>query len=680
MRLKFPFKHFAFLFFLLAFAQINAQGIFEPVTWKSRTEKINGSEFNLIIEGNLQEGWHLYSQFSSPDGSQPLEVEFKSQLGYTLIGKTAEGKTRKEYSDAFEVDETFFEGKVLLKQRVKVTNPAVTKISASISYQVCKDKCTNGDKDFTFDIPKITADAATATAQPTITLIPADTAATKTATDSGKQSTGATVEKEVSKTQKKGAPKSLWLIFLGTLLAGLLATITPCVFPMIPMTVSFFIKQSGTKAKGKFNAFFYGFCIVTIYVLISVPFHLFESLDPNIFSEISTDIYLNLFFFAIFIIFAISFFGAFEITMPNWLASKADNASNSGGLAGIFFMALTLIIVSFSCTGPALGLVLGSVLSTDGGASILSIAMLGFGLGLALPFISLALFPSLLKNLPKSGGWLNTVKVVFGFIELALAFKFLSNADLVMDTHLLEREVFLAIWIAIFALLALYLFGKITLPHDDKLSHISVGRMLFGLLTLAFTVYLIPGLWGAPLKLISAFPPPPLYSESPDGFGSSTAGALEVLPEGAVYGPHHIVSFEDYDKGLAYAKKVNKPVFIDFTGKACQNCRLTENKVWSDPKILSILKNDVVLISLFCDSRIKLPENERFVSKVTGSEIRTIGQKWSEFQRNRYQTNARPHYVLMYHDEQNLNEPIGYTPDIETYYKWLTDGISKFKK
>lgn len=680
MRLRFSLKHIV-LFFLFAFTQINAQ-IFEPVKWTSRIEKVSNTEFNLIMEGTIDDGWHVYSQFSHPDGSMPAVVKFIDANGnYTLMGKTSEGKTEKQYSDVFEVDETFFSHKALFKQKVKITNPAFKKIKATLAYQVCKDRCINDDEVFFFDIPKIPAAAITPvnTNETAVTPTVDSLDSAPVVNDTVKKTTvGEAAKTEIPK--KKEAPQSLWLIFIGTIVAGVFVTFTPCVFPMIPMTVSFFLKQSGSRSKGKFNAFFYGFCIIAIYVLISLPFHLFEQLNTNMFTEISTNIYLNLFFFVIFVVFAISFFGAFEITMPNWLASKADNASNSGGLLGIFFMALTLIIVSFSCTGPALGAILGSVLSTDGGATILTVAMLGFGLGLAMPFISLALFPSLIKNMPKSGGWLNTVKVVFGFIELALAFKFLSSADLVLETHILDREVFLAIWIAIFALLSMYLFGKISLPHDDNSTHISVGRMLLGLLTLSFTIYMIPGLWGAPLKLISAFPPPQVYSESPDGFGSNTTAALPVLPEGAIFGPHHIVSFEDYDEGLAYARKVGKPVMIDFTGKTCTNCRLTENNVWSDPKVLSILKNDVVLISLYGDSAKELPKSEQYVSKATGSEITTVGQKWSDFEREKYKSNSRPYYVLMGLDEQNLNEPIAYEPNVGAYYKWLVDGVSKFKK
>ena len=513
-----------------------------------------------------------------------------------------------------------------------------------------------------------------------------DTTATQT-TEVAEATSTTTPEKPVAvvETENKSEEINLWLLFLGTLFAGILVTFTPCVFPMIPMTVSFFLKQSaaGDKKKGRMNALMYGFFIILIYVLISLPFHIFQSLSPDIFYEISTNPYLNIFFFVIFLVFAISFLGAFEITMPSSLANKVDNASNKGGFAGIFFMALTLIIVSFSCTGPALGAVIGGVLSTDGGATLLTIAMLGFGVGLAFPFVIFALFPSMMGNLPKSGGWLNTVKVVFGFIELALAFKFLSMADLVMDWHLLERETFIAIWIAIFGAMALYLLGKITLPHDSPLSHISVGRLLLGLVTLTFTVYLIPGLWGAPLNIISGFPPPMSYSESPNGVGSKSSGTAvstaETLPEHAQYGPHNIVAFHNYDEGLAYAKKVNKPVLIDFTGVTCVNCRRMEEKVWSKPEILSILKEDIVMISLYVDDRTPLPKDEVYTT-ANGKEIDTYGKKWSDFAITKYKANIQPYYILMGHDEENLNKPVGYTPEVEEYRAWLLEGIGNFKK
>lgn len=666
------------LLFLLTLSQAFAQ--LKPVKWKSHTEKAGSGEAVLVMEGTIDDGWHVYSQFTDENGSLPMIITYTGAgKDFQLIGKTSESKTEKKYSDVFEVTETFFEHNIVLKQKVKILKSGLTNIAAVVDYQVCQESCINDKEKFLFTLPAAGATPAISAIGPETQM---DTAA---APETTAAVTDTVVARDVidgktpteSKTSEETSP---WLIFLASLLGGVLMTFTPCVFPMIPMTVSFFIKRTSNKAKGKFEAFFYGACIVLIYVLISVPFHVFQKLNPGVFSDISTNVPLNLFFFVIFVIFAISFFGAFEITMPSRLANKVDNASNSGGLMGIFFMALTLIIVSFSCTGPALGGILGGVLSTDGGAWLLTIAMFGLGLGLAAPFMVFALFPRLMSNMPKSGGWLNSVKVVFGFIELALALKFLSNADLVLDAHLLEREVFIAIWIAIFAALTLYLFGKLKLPHDDDKTRVSVFAMLLGLITLSFTIYMVPGLWGAPLKLISAFPPDPTYSESPTGFGGGGhAEAKGTLPAGAEYGVHGLVTFKDYQTGLDYAKEVGKPVFLDFTGKACTNCRLTETKVWSDPKILQLLRDKVVLISLYCDLRKDLPESERFVSKVTGEEIVTIGEKWSDFQLERFRNNSRPYYVLLGHDEKPLNSPIPYTPDIDDYYNWLSSGIAKFK-
>jgi thiol:disulfide interchange protein len=668
-------KLLAALLLFFTFLSTQAQ-IIEPVKWNSRVEKLSETEFNLILEGKIDAGWHVYSQFTPDGGPLPTELKFTKD-DYELVGKTQESKTKTSFNDVFEVNETYFEKNVTLTQKIKVTNPNLKNIKVDLDYQVCKESCINSNKSFQFEIPKSAEIQAT---KPVIAIenIDSSTAVTETVkTDIAKEIAPIVTPKNEEKSENNG----IWSIFLLSILGGLFATITPCVFPMIPMTVSFFLKQSTSKSKGKFNAFFYGFCIVAICVLITIPFHLIEGINRDIFAEISNNVYLNIFFFLIFTIFAISFFGAFEITIPNKFANKVDNASNKGGLIGVFFMALTLIIVSFSCIGPAIGLVMGTSLNSDGGATILSIAMLGFGLGLALPFMFFALAPSLLSNLPKSGGWLNTVKVVFGFIELALAMKFISNADIGLDLHLLEREVFIAIWIAIFGALSLYLFGKFTLPHDSPLNHISVGRLVLAVITLSFTIYMIPGLWGAPLKMISAFPPPSTYSESPQGFGNNTVSSNTTeLPKNAVLGVHNLVSFEDYEQGLAYAKEVNKPILIDFTGKQCQNCRVMENNVWSDETVLKILKNEIVLISLYGDDRKELPVNEQYISKETGNKITTVGQKWSEFQRLNYGTNARPYYVLIDLNEKKLNEAVPYTPNIQEYKTWLEDGISKFKK
>ncbi len=649
-----------FVFSTTSFSQFsvgNDQGGFkDPVTWSTSVEKINDKEYYLVFKAEIEDKWHLYSQYNVEGASLPLE--FTSEQAdslFTIVGKALEGKTHKEYSETWKKEETFFIQETILKQKIKLLKDDVSKVTMNVFGQACKTACVLIGGDFHFDLSKAIA----------------------------------VTKSDVL--EEKEEKKSLLSIFLATLLAGLLVLLTPCVFPMIPMTMSFFLKQNKSKAKGKFNAIFYGLSIIFIYLLISVPFHIFESINPNIFNSISTNIPLNITFFVIFIVFAMSFFGAFEIVLPNKLSDSADKASGAKGLMGIFFMALTLIIVSFSCTGPALGLILGSVLSTDGGANALSIAMLGFGIGLALPFVMFAIFPEWIKKMPKSGGWLNTVKVVFGFIELALAFKFLSNADLVIEAHYLERETFLAIWIAIFSALVLYLFGKIKLPHDSPLSHISVGRLMLGLLTLTFVIYLIPGLWGAPLKLISGFPPPMHYSESPYGvgyqklgnsFASSNVNNKDFeLPEGAhLMKPYDIIAFEDYNLGLAYAKKVGKPILLDFTGKACVNCRKMEEQVWSDPKVLNLLKNKVVLISLYVDFRKKLPKNEQFISKIDGSKVKTIGGKWSEFQTLKYNANVQPMYLILNNEEKTINGSTYYDPDINKYYKWLKEGIAKFKE
>ncbi len=678
---------YSLIFFGLIFQQSLVAQMANPVTWKSSVERISGDEFWLVMQATIEKDWHMYSQYTPDGGVLPTVFEFKySKKDYQLIGKTVEPKYKIIFNDIFNVNEYYFDKSATFKQKIKVTNPKLKTVSASIDFQACKESCIFYSEDFVFQLPEITpAVVEENKVEVTENLVVANENAQAETVQEPKQVNKANLQTKTSEEQNTNPLSNQWNLFIFSLIAGILVTFTPCVFPMVPMTVSYFIKQSSgnNQSKGKSNAVMYGVFIILIYVLISLPFHLFQKISPTIFYEFSVNPWLNIFFFLVFLIFAISFLGAFEITMPASLANKVDGASNKSGLIGIFFMALTLIIVSFSCTGPVLGLVLGSVLSTDGGATLLTLSMLGFGLGLALPFMLFALFPSFMGNIPKSGGWLNTVKVVFGFIELALAFKFLSMADLVMDWHVLEREVFLAIWIAIFLALAMYLFGKISFPHDSPITNISVGRGLLGLASLTFAIYMIPGLWGAPLNLISGFPPPMSYSESPKGVGYQNVYILEndsnQLPEGAHYGPQNIVSFLDYDLGLAYAKKVNKPVMIDFTGKTCVNCRRMEEKVWSEPDILNLLMNEVVLISLYVDDRKPLPENEIYTNE-NDKLIDTYGKKWNDFSMKRYKANVQPYYVLMAHDESNLNEPVGYTPDAVIYKNWLTEGITNFKE
>lgn len=471
--------------------------------------------------------------------------------------------------------------------------------------------------------------------------------------------------------------RNFWSIFILSFLGGLAALLTPCVFPMIPMTVSFFTKQSKSRKSGIKNALLYALFIIVIYVVLGSVVTGFFGADAL--NALSTNVWFNLAFFVLLIVFAFSFLGAFEIMLPNSWANKIDSQVDRGGFIGIFFMALALAVVSFSCTGPIVGTLLVEAASSGGIAPI--VGMLGFSSAIALPFALFAAFPGWLNSLPRSGGWLNTVKVVLGFLELALAFKFLSNADLVLQLHLLERETFLAIWIAIFGGLVLYLFGKIRLPHDSPLSNISVGRLSLGLLTLAFVIYMIPGLWGAPLQWISGFPPPTNYSESPYGVGNTkgVVGASVELPPGAELGPLDLITFKDYETGMAYANEVKKPVMLDFTGYACVNCRKMEERVWPDPQVQQVLRDDLVLISLYVDDKKELPEEEKYVSETTGKTIKTVGNKWSDFQIKHYKANAQPYYVLIDIDGENLNAPRAYDPDVESYLNWLKSGIKNYR-
>lgn len=666
---KFFFRTFFTLFFTFIFSGASAQ-IFDPVKWESSFRQIDDENYELVFEAFIDKGWHLYSQIEVEDDG-PLPTEFV-YVGdgeeYETVGNTTEPEVEPVYDEVFKKDILFFKETALFTQKIKIHNPQIAYIDVEVYYMVCDDeRCMPDSKEFRIHINESSAEEE----NNTVSGIPGETKSNTDDIDTSKVEDG----------QQKAERKSLWTIFVVSFLFGFVALLTPCVFPMIPLTVSFFTKQSKTRAAGIRNAIIYGISIVVIYVFLGWLVTWIFGADAL--NALSTNVWFNVLFFLILVLFAISFFGAFEITLPSSWANKVDKQAGKGGMLGIFFMALALAIVSFSCTGPIVGSLLIEAASSGGIAPI--VGMLGFSLAIALPFMFFAMIPGWMNSLPKSGGWLNTVKVVLGFLELALAFKFLSNADLVLQLHLLEREVFLAIWIAIFGTLALYLFGKIRLPHDAPVENISVGRLLFGIFVLTFTIYLIPGLWGAPLKIISGFPPPMTYSESPYGVGNSKGSTISVesqngFPDGAKLGPHDILSFIDYEKGLAYAKEQNKPVLIDFTGHACVNCRKMEERVWAEPQILSILKNDIVLISLYVDERIPLPENEQYISPTTGKRIRTVGNKWSDFQIKHYQMNAQPYYVLIDLDENTLNTPVGYMPNVSGYEAWLKEGIGNFKK
>ena len=640
---------------LLLIFQWGFSQILEPVEWSTSVEKISDDTYMLVSKANIEKGWHLYAQDVPEDGPIPTTFSYNLDEELVLLGLTKELEGHIVDDPVFLMKIKYFEEYAEFRQAIKVSNNRLSSVLGEVEFMVCDDtRCLPPSYvDLEFNLNEaILIDAKVDALDENL-------------------STNVSVKKQNDK-------KGLWSIFIIAFLSGFAALLTPCVFPMIPMTVSFFTKQSKSKALGIRNAIIYGISIVIIYVLLgSMVTAIFGA---DVLNALATNVWFNVVFFVLLLVFAFSFLGAFEIVLPNSWANKVDRQADRGGLIGIFFMALALAIVSFSCTGPIVGTLLVESASKGGIAPI--VGMLGFSLAIALPFALFAAFPGWLNSLPKSGGWLNTVKVVLGFLELALAFKFLSNADLVLQLHWLERELFIAIWIAIFGVMALYLLGKIQLPHDGPSGPISVGRLCLGLVTLAFTIYMIPGLWGAPLDLISAFPPPQSYSESPYGVGNSQSSGVSVLHEdlpdgGHLLAPHQILAFNDYDKGLSYAKSVGKPVLIDFTGWACVNCRKMEQNVWVEPQVLDILKNKVVLISLYVDDKRALDQHIPSALK-PGKQLKYIGQKWSELQTLRYKTNTQPYYVIMDHDEQTLIEPVGYTPDVDTYFKWMTQGISKF--
>ena len=653
----------AFVIVLFSYFGVNAQ-VLKPVKWSTEVEKISDTEYVLIYKADIEDHWHLYSQTLPEGGALPTEFSYDSikQIdNYKLLGKAFESESITKFDKVFAMDLTYFDNEATFAQKIELLNPNFNEIVSEVSFQACDDaRCIYEFEEVIFNIND---------AKPLSSEI--------------SEIIGNKVENK-----KESESKSLLGIFFTSFFLGFLVLLTPCVFPMIPMTVSFFTKQSKTRAEGIKNAILYGFFIIVIYTLLGTAIS--AIFGSNAMYEFSTGVVFNSIMFMALVLFAFSFMGAFEIMLPNSWVNKVDSGANKGGIVGIFFMALALAVVSFSCTFPIAGTALLDAATKGGIAPIIS--MLGFSSAIALPFALFAFFPSWLNSLPKSGGWLNTVKVVLGFLELAFAFKFLSMIDLVLEWHFLTRELFLAIWIAIFGTLGLYLLGKIKLPHDSPLDHISVGRLSMAILTIAFTFYLIPGLWGAPLQIISGFPPPmSTNSESPYGVGfmkkqkvvTSTDNKQNItksLPEHAHFGPNDLIAFHDLDKGLAYAKEQNKPVMLDFTGITCVNCRKMEEQVWVEDKIFDVLNNDLVLISLYVDDREELPKEEQYESELTGNTIKTYGQKWLEYQQLNYNTNAQPLYVIKDTEGNDLNESVGYTPNADEYFEWLQKGVENFKK
>ncbi len=648
-------------------------GILNPATWSGSVEKINDTEYKLTFVADLQEGWYTYSQFTDPDGPIPTTFYYTEGGHYELVGKAEEiGELKKAPEPAFGPGITvtkFVGNKATFVQTVKVTD-ATQPIVGELEYMACDNEMCTPPTPASFSFVPATLTALVgddAVGGGNIIANNTNTAKTIPAPGSDKvyQECGTPVIEEGN---------SLWNIFVLGFFGGLLALLTPCVFPMIPLTVSFFTKGSQSKTKGFVNASLYGFFILAVYLLLSVPFHLLDSIDPDILNQISTNVGLNIFFFIVFMFFAGSFFGYYELTLPDKWVNKSSSAEGVGGILGIFFMALTLALVSFSCTGPILGSLLAGSLTSDGGAWQLTAGMGGFGFALALPFTIFAAFPALMNALPQSGGWLNSVKVVLGFLEVAAAFKFLSNADLVSHWGLLKVEPLLLIWIATFVGLGLYLFGKIKFPHDSPIKKLSPLRIALGVASIAFAGYMVQGLMYNKevkalnsLSLLSGFAPPACYSI--------------LYPCDC---PQNLSCVKDYEDGIELAQKVDKPILLDFTGYACVNCRKMEENVWPIDKVYEQLKEDYVLVSLYVDDKSELPEAEKVeVKRANGTtrKLRSIGNKWAHFQAERFQTNTQPYYVLLSPDGKTvLNKPVGYTPDDDDYAEFLRCGLESYQK
>jgi thiol:disulfide interchange protein DsbD len=647
----------AFLLFFSWTLGVQAQ---DPVVWNTDSKKLSETEYMLIFKASVEPKWHLYSQSLPEDGPLPTEFVFEEEgTAYELVGKMEESETVTAFDPIFEMDLSWFEGEGTFQQKIRFLQAELGEVSGEINFQACDDKvCIFRNEPFRFVL-----DASKASAVAKKTVDP----------ESLKKSQAMQLPLKnnelLVQDQDQKSDNPLSNLFLLGFVGGLIALLTPCVFPMIPLTVSFFLKQSTSKSSGVIRALLYGFFILLIYVLMSLPFHFLDALDPQILNTLSTNIVMNLIFFAIFVFFAFSFFGYYELTLPSSWGNRSDTASSSGGVLGIFFMALTLAIVSFSCTGPILGSLLAGSLSAEGGATQLTVGMAGFGFALALPFGLLAFFPNALKSIPKSGGWMTKVKVTLGFLELALALKFLSNADLVGHWGILKREIFVGIWLVISILLFVYLMGWLRFPHDVKGAKISKLQRIFTFLVLMFIIYLVPGLeknQDGQLTLLSGFPPPVFYSVYPSD---------SECPLG-------LNCFKNYEHGRTYAEAQDKPILLDFTGWACVNCRKMEENVWSQPEVFRLLNEEFIIISLYVDDRKELFESEQFNFQYPNGRIKTIqtvGEKWATFQNLNFSNASQPYYVLLSSDATLLNTPIQYT-DTATYRDWLEAGLSKFRE
>jgi len=665
----------SFLVVSSAFSQLQ-----EPVKWTFKSNRINDTLAELQFIAKIDIGWHLYSQEKYPVGEGPLPTEFifDKVKGVKFIGKVVEPKGHKVYDEMFEKEIKSYDLSAVFTQKVMIASNKPVKISGTLYWQTCDDKsCISSNIPFTFSLTGAkTVIAAVETPE-------ADTI-NKSGDTLAKVAAASQVKMPENQKPAGNTAGSLWIFFWLAFVGGLIAIVTPCVFPMIPMTVSYFLKSG---SKGKVQAMIYGLAIIVIYTLFGT---LMAVLFGAEFSNwLSTHWIPNVLFFLIFVIFAASFFGYFEITMPNWLVNKSVSAEDKGGTVGTLFMALTLVLVSFSCTGP----IVGTILVQSVGGQILKpiIGMLGFSLAFAIPFTLFALFPQWLNKMPKSGGWLNSVKVVLGFIELAFALKFLNVPDQTYHWGILDREVYLGFWIVIFTMLGFYLLGKIKFPHDSEYPTVkSFPRLLLIIATFTFVIYLIPGLWGAPLKGISGWLPP-METQDFDvtsivrensGTGSiESKGNIADAPKysnTALKFPHGLKGYFDYDEALKASRVLKKPVFVDFTGHGCTNCREMENRVWSDPQVLKRLRENFVLVALYVDDKvIELPKEEWYTNK-DGYQVKLLGKKNTEIQIEKFGANAQPYYVILDGDGNSLVQPHVHDLDIPSYIKFLDDGVAAY--
>ena len=684
MRTPYP-KICSLLLPLLLFFSLGAQGqLVKPPTWSVSLgpEPLQvGEKATLVMEAQIPMGWYVYSNdFDKNLG--PLLTQFvpSNSSNYTLSGKLLPINPKKKFDEVWKGDVTYFMGKGRFEQEI-VLNTTSGAIEGSLEYQMCSDltgQCVNYE--LAVNVP-FNAKEAAKEATPSEEESLVDSVSLSTSNSllaESKDTTETSLLPQASTVPLEEEPETLLGFMVLAFLAGLAALLTPCVFPMIPMTVSFFTGRSKKRSEGIRQAFIYGISIIGIYTIAGTAVAAIQG--PEFANWLATHWAPNVFFFGIFVVFALAFLGMFELTLPSSFVNKIDAKAEKGGLSGVFFMAFTLVLVSFSCTGP----IVGSILISSAGGELVKpvLGMFSFGLAFAIPFTLFAIFPEWLQRLPKSGGWLNTVKVVLGFLELALAFKFLSIADLVYHWGILGRDVFLAIWIVIFSALGLYLLGKIRLPHDSKLEHLGVPRLLLALITFAFVVYMIPGLWGAPLKALSGYLPP--LTTQQFNLGTASSEAVSSSEEVVLYGdllkiPHGIPGYFDYEQALAAAKREGKPLLIDFTGHGCVNCRKMEENVWVDPQVLKRLKEDYVMVALYIDERLELPESKWYTSSYDSKEKKTLGKQNADFQITRFNNNAQPYYVILDHQEQLLATPRGYNTDIAAFVKFLDGAKARFQ-